>query len=127
MIELILIFILGLVIGWRVAEFINQQVLHGILDDLGITEQQLREVAKRKGIDLPEAHSSHTEDDLTDVGVMIEEHNGVLYAYREDTQEFLGQGHDRDSLITHISTRLNNVKLIITSANGSDLLQKNNT
>lgn len=127
MIELILIFLLGMIIGWRVAEFIGRQVLHGILEQLGITDQQLRDVAKRNGIDLPEAHSSHTDDDLTHVAVTIEEHNGVLYAYREDTQEFLGQGHDRESLITHISTHMNNVKLIISQANGSDLLQKNNT
>lgn len=126
MIELILIFILGMIIGWRAAEFIGQQVLHGLLDELGITEQQLRDLAKKKGLDLPEEITSHSEDDLVDVSVTLEEHNGVLYAYREDTQEFLGQGHDRDSLIDHISKRMNNVKLIITQANGSELLQKNN-
>jgi hypothetical protein len=59
--------------------------------------------------------------------VTIEQHQGVLYAYRKDTKQFLGQGTDQAGLIDSISKRMTDVRLIIDSADGADLLQKNNT
>jgi hypothetical protein len=51
----------------------------------------------------------------------------VLYAYRKDNQQFLGQGTDREGLIDSISKRMTDVRLIIDSQDGADLLRKNNT
>jgi hypothetical protein len=50
----------------------------------------------------------------------------VIYAYRKDTKQFLGQGTDRQTLIDSIAKRMTDVRLIIDSADGADLLQKNN-
>jgi hypothetical protein len=58
--------------------------------------------------------------------VTIEQHQGVLYAYRKDTKQFLGQGTDREGLIDSISKRMTDVRLIIDQQDGADLLQKNN-
>jgi hypothetical protein len=58
--------------------------------------------------------------------ITLEQHQGVLYAYRKDNQQFLGQGADREGLIDSISKRMDNVRLIIDQADGADLLQKNN-
>jgi hypothetical protein len=56
----------------------------------------------------------------------LERHQGVIYAYRKDTQQFLGQGTDQDSLISSIAHRMTGVRLIIREADGAELLQKNN-
>jgi hypothetical protein len=64
---------------------------------------------------------------LTPLEVTIEQHQGVLYAYRKDNKQFLGQGTDREGLIDSISKRMTDVRLIIDTADGADLLQKNNT
>jgi hypothetical protein len=58
--------------------------------------------------------------------VTIEQHQGVLYAYRKDNQQFLGQGTDRQGLVDSISKRMTDVRLIIDQQDGADLLQKNN-
>lgn len=96
-----------------------------ILKDLGVTEQQLRELAARNDLELPKKHSE--EDTLTRIEVRIEEHNGCLYAYRLDNNQFLGQGTDRDQLLSRLKETLSNVKLIITEEHGAALLQKNNS
>jgi hypothetical protein len=50
----------------------------------------------------------------------------VLYAYRKDDQQFLGQGTDREGLIASVTKRLQGVRLKISDQDGADLLQKNN-
>jgi hypothetical protein len=65
-------------------------------------------------------------DSLTPLEVTLEHDQGMIYAYRKDTKQFLGQGTDREGLISSISQRMDNVRLIIDSADGADLLQKNN-
>jgi hypothetical protein len=56
----------------------------------------------------------------------LEQHQGVLYAYRKDNSQFLGQGTDQAGLIDSISKRMTDVRLIIDQQDGADLLQKNN-
>jgi hypothetical protein len=71
--------------------------------------------------------STATGDTLEPVEITLEQHQGVIYAYRKDTQQFLGQGTDRQGLIDSISKRMTDVRLIIDNADGADLLRKNNS
>jgi hypothetical protein len=61
------------------------------------------------------------------VEVTIEQHQGVLYAYRKADSQFLGQGTDRDTLVSSITNRLQGVRLKISDSDGADLLQKRNS
>lgn len=98
-----------------------------ILKDLGVTEQQLRELARKNDLDLDsDQQHSDKEDGLTPIEIKIEEVQGTLYAYRLDNNQFLGQGVDREQLIQRLKENLTNVRLIIAKEDGADLLQKNN-
>jgi hypothetical protein len=123
----LLVFALGWWAGSRLTASLNRIVFTTILKELGITEAQLRKLAKDNKIiadpqDLEDA--ADPEDDLTTIDVRIEEHQGQIYAYRRDNNEFLAQGTTKDQLINHVKSRMDNVRLIITE--GEELLQKYN-
>jgi len=121
MFEIIIALIIGFAIGMRVSSWINAVVTKQILQDLGIKDQDILNLIKK---DLKEEQQ---EEELEVVEVKLEQHQGQIFAYRKDNDQFLGQGSTGDALIEHISKRMNNVKLNISQEDGADLLQKNNT
>ncbi len=115
--EYIAVFILGWWLGHRVNDTINRITMRELLKDLGITEQQLRSVAEKNGVELEEPK-------LTEIEIRIESHGDTLYAYRMDTDQFLGQGRDREALIQRLTENLTNVRLIVAKEQGADHLLK---
>jgi hypothetical protein len=98
-----------------------------ILNDLGIKNEQLRKLATDVGVDVPDVNAdAQPENTLTPLEIVLEQHQGVIYAYRKDNKQFLGQGTDQQGLIDSISKRMTDVRLIIDQADGADLLQKRN-
>jgi hypothetical protein len=129
--ETVIIYVLVFALGWwagsTLTAALNRIVFTQILQELGISSKQLRNLAvKHKIIEDPTEHSAAAdpEDDLTTIDVRIEEHQGVIYAYRRDTGEFLAQGTTKTQLIDHVKSRMTDVRLIITE--GEDLLRKYN-
>jgi len=119
-VEYLIAFILGWFIGHRVNDALNRITMRDLLKDLGITEQQLRKLAERHRIALPDSKDSQLEE----IEIRIEEHEGTLYAYRTDTDQFLGQGPDRDGLIQRLTENLTNVRLVVSKEQGADHLLK---
>ena len=130
--ELLILVVIAFALGWYAGSWVTTHLLalsfRQILTDLGVKNSQLRQLATDVGIELP-AVNENAQDGvgLTPLEVTIEQHQGVLYAYRKDNKQFLGQGTDREGLIDSISKRMTDVRLIIDTADGADLLQKNNT
>ena len=130
-IETLILIILAFAVGWRLGSWITTQLLsqsfREILKDLGVKNEQLIKLARDVGVEIPAVNAS-TESGaaLTPVEITLEQHQGVIYAYRKDNQQFLGQGTDRQGLIDSISKRMTDVRLIIDQQDGADLLQKNN-
>jgi hypothetical protein len=129
--EILIAVIIAFVFGWYLGSWVTTHLLalsfRQILTDLGVKNEQLRQLATDVGVDVPDVNeNTATGDPLTPLEVIIEQHQGVLYAYRKDTKQFLGQGTDRQGLIDSISKRMTDVRLIIDQADGADLLQKNN-
>jgi hypothetical protein len=129
--EILIAVIIAFAFGWYLGSWVTTHLLalsfRQILTDLGVKNEQLRALAEDVGIELPAVNeNTATGDPLTPLEVIIEQHQGVLYAYRKDTKQFLGQGTDRQGLIDSISKRMTDVRLIIDQADGADLLQKNN-
>ena len=118
--ETSLIIALAFALGWWLGTRFQSLWLHtsfrAILKDLGITEQQMRDLAQKNSIDLP-----HTE--LPVVEIRLEKMGDTIYAYRKDTEEFLGQGTDREALILRLTERLSNVRVVIAREDGADLLK----
>ena len=129
--ELLILVVIAFAFGWYAGSWVTTHLLalsfRQILNDLGVKNSQLRQLAENVGVELPDVNANTADgNSLTPLEVTIEQHQGVLYAYRKDTKQFLGQGTDREGLIDSISKRMTDVRLIIDSADGADLLQKNN-
>jgi hypothetical protein len=129
--ELLILILIAFAFGWYAGSWVTTHLLalsfRQILNDLGVKNEQLRKLATDVGLELPAVNQNTADGDtLTPLEVTIEQHQGVLYAYRKDNQQFLGQGTDRAGLIESISKRMTDVRLIIDTADGADLLQKNN-
>jgi hypothetical protein len=112
MIEVVLLIALGFALGWKLNEILHYHAFMQLMRDLGIKERDLRKLAERNGISLPEPVMPAAED-LEEIHVKIEQHGTEIYAFRTDNEEFLGQGNDADALIKHISLRFNNIRMII--------------
>ena len=129
--ELLIAIIIAFAFGWYAGSWVTTHLLalsfRQILTDLGVKNEQLRALAENVGVELPAVNESTAlGDQLTPLEVILEQHQGVIYAYRKDTKQFLGQGTDREGLIDSISKRMTDVRLIIDQQDGADLLQKNN-
>ena len=126
LIALIVIFAFGWYIGSKVQFWLDQITFKHILEDLGVTNKQLTGLIAQD--DIPDVNASTADGNgLTPLEITLEQHQGVIYAYRKDNQQFLGQGTDQQGLIDSISKRMTDVRLIIDQADGADLLRKNNT
>jgi hypothetical protein len=126
MLELIIVFILGAVIGSRLTHDIMMSATKRLLQDLGIKERDLRKFAERQGITLPETPKD-AADELTVVEITLEQQGNQIFAYRKDDSTFLGQGHDKATLIDAIAHRMKDVRLVISEEDGAELLQKSHT
>jgi hypothetical protein len=125
--------LIGIFIGIKLSDAFHRIMISKILLDLGITPEQLKQMETKLLDELkaedPEAYQeiiatkSNTAAGKTLVKVKLEQHQGVLFAYREDDMTFIGQGTDQDSLIASITHRLKGVTVEITNG---ELLQKNN-
>ena len=130
--EILIAVFIAFLLGWYLGSWVTTQLLalsfRQILQDLGIKNSQLKKLAEDVGADIPDAavNTVHGEE-LKPVEITIEQHQGVLYAYRKDDQQFLGQGTDREGLIASVTKRLQGVRLKISDQDGADLLQKRNS
>jgi hypothetical protein len=126
MLELVIVFILGAVIGGRLTHDMMMSATKRLLQDLGIKERDLRRFAEQQGITLPDTPQDDA-DELTVVEITLAQQGNQIFAYRKDDSTFLGQGHDKESLIAAIAHRMKDVRLVIAEEDGADLLQKSHS
>lgn len=109
--------LVGVFVGWRINDRLHTSMTTDLLKAVGVGEIQLRRAIEN-------LQAEGAEDELPRVEVRIEEVDGGLYAYRIDTQQFLGQGTDQTTLIDRIK-ELNktNFILVVSQSNGADLLK----
>jgi len=122
-----IIFLLGLILGYvlgsKIMSLWMRISFRELMKDLDIKPEQLKAVMLRHGID-PNVIEEEPAEPAKTLEIRIEKHQGVLFAYRCDTEEFLGQGNDQEALITSIKNRIRDVRLVISEQNGAELLQK---
>jgi hypothetical protein len=127
MIETVLIVVAAFWLGNRWATNFHQRIFREILKELGVTEQQLKDLMLRQQQQLASLTPQEHAADLDVVEVRLEQEGNQIYAYRKDDSTFLGQGRDRDSLIERLNQNLTPCRVVIDLEDGADLLQKNNT
>jgi len=127
MIELIIVGILGIIIGWQAARQVHLDGFRQLLKALKITEEDLLRAMIK--IQSREWQQEDTEGstDSTVVDVKLEQQGTEIYAYRKSDDQFLAQGSDADSLIARLNQNLTPCKVVVAKEDGADLLLKNNT
>lgn len=85
-----LIFIVGLLIGWKFREYTAVRKIN----------KMLRENAEK---------SEKVEQNK--ITVKIEKHNDIFYLFNTETNEFLTQGKDKEEIQTNLKLRFQNVNM----------------
>jgi len=127
MIELIIVGILGIIVGWHSAKTVHLDGFRQLLKALKVTEEDLLRAMIRiqsKEWQLEEAEGTK---DPTVVDVKLEKVGTAIFAYRKSDDQFLAQGSDADSLIERLNQNLTPCRVVVAQEDGADLLQKNNT
>ena len=127
MIELIIVGILGIIVGWHSAKTVHLDGFRQLLKALKVTEEDLLRAMIR--IQSKEWQLEDTEgaSDHAVVDVKLEQVGTAIYAYRKSDDQFLAQGTDADSLIARLNQNLTPCRVVVAQEDGADLLQKNNT
>lgn len=110
MIETVLVVVvlmtLGFVLGAWIASIFYRSVIREFLKELGYdTPEKLRELHDRIA-DRLTADRSAAVDGKPVIKIRLEQHQGILFAYREDDQTFIGQGNTREDLLASIMHRI---------------------
>lgn len=127
MIELIIVGVLGIFVGWQASKRVHLDGFRQLLRAMNISEQDLRQAM----IKIQSAEWQLDEDegstDPTVVEVKLEQVGTEIYAYRKDNHQFLGQGCNPEGLIERLNQNLTPCRVMVAQEDGADLLQKNNS
>lgn len=119
---LVIAFVAGAFVGWRVNNHLHLTVLSDILDRAGVTPERMEQISAEMEREV------NDEEQDSGIEIRIEQHSGVLYAYRKDTEEFIGQGTDREALLARLVDKFpKGARLIVDEANGAKLIKENPT
>jgi hypothetical protein len=69
---------------------------------------------------------SEPSEELPVVAIKIEKSGDMLYAFRKDTDQFLGQGTTGQALIERMSETMRDVKLVVAKEDGGEFLGNQN-
>lgn len=127
MIETVLVVVLmtlGFIIGCWISSIFYRSVIREFLKELGYdTPERLRELHDRIADKLTADNSAAVAGKPV-IKIRLEQHQGIIFAYREDDQTFIGQGNTREDLLASIMHRIRGCTVEI--VNG-ELLRENNT
>jgi hypothetical protein len=127
MIELIIVGLVGILIGWQASSRVHLDGFRQLLRALKITEQDLlRAMVKIQSKEwlLDDVEGAK---DSTVVDVKLEQVGTEIFAYRKSDNQFLGQGKDSQTLIERLNQNLTPCKVVVAQEDGADLLQKSHT
>lgn len=111
--------------GFKIATAISGMAFRVILEDLGVSDERIHQLINKYDTTINDKEEEKgPEDGLETIEIKIEQHGGQLYAFRLDTDEFLGQGTDREALIKRLAEKLVDVRLIIREENGAGLIKQ---
>jgi hypothetical protein len=107
--ELLIGVFAGAAAGFFVAQYMYLGALARIVKALNITEKDLYRVADEMGLNIPKPEPETVDIDGETyeydlyVEVRVEKEQDMLYAYRDDTDEFLAQDRDPHSLVQRLT------------------------
>jgi hypothetical protein len=121
----ILLFGLAFYLGYKFNEKIMYLTFSKMLKDAGITNKELDKFINHWAPEI--GIEREADDDADRIEIRVERHGEVLYAFRKDNEQFLGQGTDLDSLTKIIAERFRDANFILRSGDGAELVKSNPT
>jgi hypothetical protein len=113
---------LGFCIGLWISGTFHRAIMREFLKELGYdTPEKLRELHDKIAQRIED--DSAAVDGKPVIKIRLEQHQGVIFAYRVDDSTFIGQGNTREDLIASIMHRIRGCTVEI--VNG-ELLRENN-
>lgn len=122
----VIVLAVGIVVGIWAANVFHRVMIKMVLKEMGIdSHEKLKKFTTELQEDLrkrdPEAYAALMRDIAEEreqevIRVRLEQHQGILFAYRESDSQFLGQGNTREDLIKSMGHRFKNVTIEITNA-----------
>jgi len=91
-------FMFGLFIGFQYAARQSGKVFHYMLEEFGVSEEQLLKKAAELGIDT----SDYEPEDSNTVELTVEQVDGRYFAYRYETDEFIAQDDTPEGLLEQL-------------------------
>jgi hypothetical protein len=120
MLELIIVFALGVALGGFAASRLHENTMADLLQRLGVTERDLERVLDQL--------QPKVSQDLPSVEVRVEQVDDQLYVYRLDTMEFLCQGANREAVVACLADRFHkDFKISISEEHGAKYLKESPT
>lgn len=124
--ETLLYIVLGFIVGFYLGKIMMRVHLTlaflSMLKDLKVSEQDLRDLQTRLRANDFEAEDTAESTDLPVINIKIEQHSNTLYAFRKDTDEFLGQGSTQEDLVRRLGEKIKNARLIISREDGGEFM-----
>jgi hypothetical protein len=120
----IMFVVMGVVIGSWISHLFHRAIMREFLKELGYdTEEKLKQLHDSLALKLTADRSAAVSGKPV-IRIRLEQHQGIIFAYREDDSTFLGQGNTREDLVASIMHRIRGCTIEI--VNG-ELLRENNT
>ena len=113
----------GFVLGTWISNAFHRAIMRELLKDMGYdSPEKLRSLHNKIAQRIADTAAEDPSGKPV-IKIRLEQHQGVLFAYREDDSTFIGQGLTKEDLIASIMHRIRGCTVEI--VNG-ELLQKNN-
>jgi hypothetical protein len=123
--ETLILVICAFIVGWKASEFIHVISFKKILEDLKVSEKDLRKLHSQLAEQLGDSEDAEKAqpDAKTIVDIKVEQHQGQLYAFEVDKDTFIAQGQNGDELLNRILEKYPvNYRVICDRTNGGDLI-----
>lgn len=111
----------GFAAGWKINAWITVISMRSILEDLGISQEQMERLHAKAVSELANPTDGE-EEEFTVINARLELMNGVLYCWQKDNGTFLGQGATREELIEVLAAKHVGYRILIAQADGGELI-----
>lgn len=120
--DYLLLALVAFAVGWKAGCVWMVTLFKHVLQELGVTHDQLEKLMDRGRVANSEESPTTEDGEYPKVAIKIEQHGLVLYAFRKEDDQFLGQGDSKESLIERLGEKMQNVTLVIDEEDGASLI-----
>jgi len=114
------VFAVGVFAGYKVNDWLIRTTFSEMMAEAGLTDEKLEQFTEHWAREMGE----QVPDQREDLRARLEKIGDQIYCYNKDTNEFLGQGRDREELIAVLTERVGSVTLLVNTEDGADYLKE---